>query len=73
MVVALPTTVSIRIVADCVALFCQVTQKLERATTLEVTTEPAIIFILLCAALYLNQSSVKLNVGYFLITSIASS
>ncbi len=38
-------TVSIRIVADCVALSCQVTQKLKRATTLEFTTISAIIFI----------------------------
>lgn len=39
------TTVSIRIVVDCVGLSCQVTQKLKRATTLEFTTESAIIFI----------------------------
>jgi hypothetical protein len=39
------TTVSIRIVADCVALSCQITEKLKRATTLEFTAEPAIIFI----------------------------
>ena len=45
------TTVSIRIVADCGALPCQVTQKLERATTLEFTTESAIIFIH-CYALF---------------------
>ena len=38
-------TVSIRIVADCVALSYQVTRILKRATTLEFTTEPAIIFI----------------------------
>ena len=37
--------VSIRIVADCVALSCQVTRKLKRATTLEFTTISAIIFI----------------------------
>jgi hypothetical protein len=38
-------TFSIRIVADCVALSCQVTRKLKRATTLEFTTISAIIFI----------------------------
>jgi len=38
-------TLSIRIVADCVALSCQVTRILKRATTLEFTTIPAIIFI----------------------------
>jgi hypothetical protein len=41
----LPITFSIRIVADCVALSCQVARKLERATTLEFTSVPAIIFI----------------------------
>jgi len=39
------TTVSIRIVADCVALPCQVTRMLKRAATLEFTTVSAIIFI----------------------------
>jgi len=38
-------TLSIRIVADCVALSCQVTRKLNRATTLEFITVSAIIFI----------------------------
>ena len=38
-------TVSIRIVADCVALSCQVARKLKRATTLDFTTISAIIFI----------------------------
>ena len=38
-------TVSIRIVADCVVLSCQVTRKLKRATTLYFTTISAIIFI----------------------------
>ena len=38
-------TVSIRIVADCVALSCQVARKLKRATPLEFTTVSAIIFI----------------------------
>ena len=38
-------TFSIRIVADCRLRTCQVTQKLKRATTLEFTTIPAIIFI----------------------------
>ena len=38
-------TVCIRIVADCVALPCQDTRKLKRATTLEHTTVTAIIFI----------------------------
>ncbi len=42
------TTVGIRIVADCVVLFCQVTRKLKRATTIEFTTKPAIIFIHCC-------------------------
>jgi len=42
---ALPITFSIRIVADCVALSCQVTRKFKRATTLEFTTISAIIFI----------------------------
>jgi hypothetical protein len=41
----LQLTLSIIIVADCVALSCQVTKKLERATTLEFTTASAIIFI----------------------------
>lgn len=39
------TTFSIRIVADCVALSCQVTRKLKRVTTLENTAISAIIFI----------------------------
>ena len=38
-------TVCIRIVADCGLHSCQTTEKLKRATTLEFTTEPAIIFI----------------------------
>jgi hypothetical protein len=38
-------TVSIRIVADCGLNTCQITQKLKRAITLDVTTESAIIFI----------------------------
>jgi len=38
-------TFSINIVADCVALFCQVTEKLKRATALGFTTVSAIIFI----------------------------
>jgi hypothetical protein len=38
-------TFCIRIVADCVALSCQVTRKLKRATTFEFTTDSAIIFI----------------------------
>jgi len=42
---ALHLTLSIRIVADCVALSCQVTRKLNRAKTLEFTTISAIIFI----------------------------
>ena len=41
----LHTTVSIRIVADCVALSCQVARKLKRATALNFTTISAIIFI----------------------------
>lgn len=43
--VALPIKFSIRIVADCVALSCQVIRKLKRATALEITTITAIIFI----------------------------
>ena len=43
------TSVSIGIVADYVALPCQVTRKLKRATTLISTTTPAIIFIHCCA------------------------
>ena len=39
------TTFSIRIVADCGLQTCQVTEKLKRATALDITTEPAIIFI----------------------------
>jgi len=38
-------TFSIRIIADFVALSCQVTQKLKRDTTLEFTANSAIIFI----------------------------
>ncbi len=38
-------TFSIRIVADCVALSYQVTKKLKRARTLELTAISAIIFI----------------------------
>jgi len=38
-------TYSIRIVADCGLHSCQVTEKLKRATTLEFTAIPAIIFI----------------------------
>ena len=45
----LALTDSIRIVADCGALSCQVTQKLKRDTTLEFTTVSAIIFIHCCA------------------------
>jgi hypothetical protein len=37
---------NILVVADCVALTCQITQKLERATTVAFTTIRAIIFIL---------------------------
>jgi hypothetical protein len=43
----------IRIVADCVALSCQVTRKLKRATTLEFTTDSAIIFIHLYISTFL--------------------
>ena len=43
--IELPLTFSIRIVADCVALSCQVTRKLKRATPLEFTAISAIIFI----------------------------
>lgn len=50
----MPSTVSIRIVANCVALSCQVTRKLKRATTLAITTEPAIIFIHCCAAYFIQ-------------------
>jgi len=42
---ALPPMLSIRIEADCVALFCQYAEKLKRATTLEFTNISAIIFI----------------------------
>ncbi len=43
-------TLSIRIVADCVVLTCQVVKKkLKRAKTLYFTTDPAIIFIHCCA------------------------
>ena len=38
-------TLSIRMIAECVALSCQVTRKLKRATTLEFTNISAIIFI----------------------------
>ncbi len=38
-------TARIRIVADCGLHFCQITGKLERATTLEFTAISAIIFI----------------------------
>ena len=41
-------TVSIRIVADCMALSCQFTEKMKRATTLSFTTVSAIIFIHCC-------------------------
>jgi len=43
--VKLQATARIRIVADCVALPCQVTRKLKRAITLEFTAVSAIIFI----------------------------
>lgn len=46
-------TARIRIVADCVALSCQVTEKLKRATTLEFTTVSAIIFIHRCSQLFI--------------------
>ena len=36
---------SIRIVADYVTLYCQITRKLKRAATLKFTTQPAIICI----------------------------
>ena len=38
-------TLSIRIVAGCVALYCQVTRRLKRPTTVDFTSVPAIIFI----------------------------
>jgi hypothetical protein len=41
----LQVTFSIRIVADCVELSCQITRKLKRATTLDFTTVSAIILI----------------------------
>jgi len=41
----LQLTMSIRIVADCVALYCQVRRNLKRATDLKFTTVSAIIFI----------------------------
>jgi len=41
-------------VAGCIALSCQVTRKLKRATTFEFTTIPAIIFIHCCQQLWLN-------------------
>ncbi len=47
-------TVSIRIVADFGLHSCQVTRKLERATTLAFTTEPAIIFIHCCMPFILH-------------------
>jgi hypothetical protein len=46
------TTVSIRIVADCVALSCQITRKLKWATTLEFTANSAIIFIQCYATIF---------------------
>ncbi len=39
------SSVSIRIVADCVALSCQVARELKRAASPEFTTVSAIIFI----------------------------
>jgi hypothetical protein len=42
---SLAIPVRIRIVADCVALSCQVTRKLKWATNLDFTTISAIIFI----------------------------
>ena len=41
------TTLSIRIAAACVALYCQVRRKLKRVTILEFTTNSTISFILL--------------------------
>jgi len=52
----LPITVCIRIVAVCELHPCQVTQKLERATTREFTTKPAIIFIHCCTLGFYNSN-----------------
>lgn len=46
-------TVCIRIVADCGLHPYQVTRKLKRATTLEITTEPAIVFIYCCMPFFI--------------------
>jgi hypothetical protein len=53
------TSFSIRIVADCVALHCQVTQELKRATILEFTTVSAIIFIHCCVLVLYPPQSVR--------------
>jgi hypothetical protein len=50
---ALPLTVSITIVADCVPLSCQVARKLKRATTPEFTHEPAIISYIIVQSVFI--------------------
>ena len=60
MFLGLRTTARIRIVADCGLHSCQVTKKLKRATTLEITTEPAIIFI----HLYISLTLLTMKITY---------
>jgi hypothetical protein len=59
------TTVSIRIVADCVALSCQVTRKLERVITPEFTAISAIIFIHCCAQSKYSLETLIIQVASF--------
>ena len=73
----LRTTVSIRIVADCVALSCQVTRKLKRATTLEFTTISAIIFIhcyrqFLLSQLLISSKENSINLSFSVIGFLGS-
>jgi hypothetical protein len=58
---ALCTTVSIRIGADCVALPCQVTKKMKRAKTLEFTAISAIIFIHCYALAFIQSLNIYTN------------
>jgi len=61
----LHTTVSIRIVADCGLHSCQVTRKLKRATTIEFTTAPAIIFINCWTKSAFADSCLKLRDSFY--------
>ena len=45
-------TVSIKIVADCGLLYCQVKERLKRATTLRIPLKPLLAMTACCSAYY---------------------